>query len=456
MVSLVLQMFDTLSMGSIYLFSTAMLLVIFSWLLKVIQSWRYRPVAKTNAAPTVGVIIPVVHEDIGLFKEVCLRIVNQSPDKVVVVINGQRDLDIEEVCKGIYETNPQIFQYVWLPKSGKRYAIAEGIKYLDTEITVLVDSDTLWDKDCLVNLVTPFQDSNVGGVTGDQRIFRPNRNLFTRWADWFELLRSSYSLPAMSVGGEVGCLPGRTIAYRTSIIKDNLNLFLTDKFLGTHLEISDDRALTNYALKSKYKTVFQSTSSVTTDAPTSFIKLVRQQYRWAKGSQYNSLKMFWWMLTKKPFLWFLYVVDILVPLLLTANLLSWILGSFLVDVSNKGDFFRALKIVFFNGLLGLGIFITCAVLASWAAYGVRTSRVIDRKPSTFWLLPVFMFLNFTVLVPIRTLGLLTCAWGGTWGTRRVEQLTRYKERRITDIRQLFPTIFGILVLAALTYWGIYF
>src|SRR5215217_2691918 len=103
-------------------------------------------------------------------------------------------------------------------------------------------------------------------------------------------------MPAQSVLGQVGCLPGRTIAFRRDILVRSMPAFLRERFLGVFLEISDDRTLTNATLKLGYRTVYQSTSLVYTDAPTRIGKLVKQQYRWARGSQYNTLRMLPWML----------------------------------------------------------------------------------------------------------------------------------------------------------------
>jgi hyaluronan synthase len=109
--------------------------------------------------------------------------------------------------------------------------------------------------------------------------------------EWLEEIRFHGSLKAMSVNGKVGCLPGRTIAFRKSIIADNMDEFMNEKFLGFHKEVSDDRSLTNVTLKQGYKTVLQSTAVVSTAAPESWKKYLRQQLRWSEGSQYNNIKM---------------------------------------------------------------------------------------------------------------------------------------------------------------------
>ena len=71
------------------------------------------------------------------------------------------------------------------------------------------------------------------------------------------------------------------------------------RFLGVFLEVSDDRTLTNLTLKQGYQTVYQSTSMVWTDAPTRLRKLAKQQLRWSRGSQYNTLRMLPWMIAPR-------------------------------------------------------------------------------------------------------------------------------------------------------------
>src|SRR5689334_19683290 len=135
-------------------------------------------------------------------------------------------------------------------------------------------------------------------------------------------------MPAQSVLGQVGCLPGRTIAFRRDILMRVMDKFMTERFLGVFLEVSDDRTLTNLTLKAGYRTVYQHTSLVYTDAPLQLKKLFKQQLRWARGSQYNTLRMLPWMLGHAPLLAFFFVMDILLPFILYGVILGWIVRGF--------------------------------------------------------------------------------------------------------------------------------
>jgi hyaluronan synthase len=325
------------------------------------------------------------------------------------VINGRRNPALEAVCE---EFAPYV-EWTWTPTAGKRNAVMVGTIAATGDIVALVDSDTIWTEDTLDELVKPFADWKVGGVTTKQRILEPKRHFLTRWADWMENNRALYAMPAQSVLGAVGCLPGRTIAFRRSVLIDSMEDFMTAKYLGVFLEVSDDRTLTNLALKHGYKTVYQSTSLVYTDAPTDYGKMRRQQLRWSRGSQYNTLRMLPWMLGHQPLLAFFFVADIVLPYLLVIVVISWFVRlmsdtgqNFYIGLLNLDD--RATAIVAIIGL---------TIVLSTLSMTLRQLRHIEEHPVDLWLMPAYIVFSTLFLMPLRMLGFLRLGHVGGWGTR---------------------------------------
>ncbi|MFF8426497.1 glycosyltransferase family 2 protein [Streptomyces sp. NPDC016566] len=392
--------------GVVYPFAVFMTMVWSLWIIRILLARRYKP-WKRPWQTTTSVIIPVVDEPEDLFRSVLQRITEQQPTEVIVVINGRRNPVLEDICTDMG------VDWRWTEIPGKRNALRVGLEDATGEIAVLVDSDTIWTTDTLTELVKPFRDPEVGGVTTRQRILDPGRSVLTRWADWLESVRCHYSMPAMSVVGTVGCLPGRTIAFRRSILEDCMEDFLNEKFLGVFLEVSDDRTLTNYTLKAGYKSVYQSTSLVYTDAPLELRKLAKQQYRWARGSQYNTLRMFWWMLRHAKMLWLFYIADILVPFVLLGTFASWAVAAWRRD---KPGIYNQLPLphtpwhalVFVLGL---------AALMSRISMAIRFGRHFAYRPKDMVFLPVFMIINTLLLLPVRLLGFFRMAHNASWGTR---------------------------------------
>ncbi|MCG2802084.1 MAG: glycosyltransferase, partial [Cellulomonas sp.] len=230
----ILQMRQMLTaQNELYLFAVFSVLIWALWVLKVVLSRRYRAVTAPYTT-TTSVVIPVVDEPEDLFRDVLTRIVAQGPTETIVVINGKPNPALEAICD---EFAPAV-RWVHTPIPGKRNAVKIGTELSGGDIVVLVDSDTIWTPGALSELVKPFADPAVGGVTTRQRILEPERSWITRWADWLENTRALYSMPAQSALGQIGCLPGRTIAFRRRILMSVMDKFMTERFLGVFLEVS--------------------------------------------------------------------------------------------------------------------------------------------------------------------------------------------------------------------------
>ncbi|HLZ14845.1 MAG TPA: glycosyltransferase family 2 protein [Candidatus Saccharimonadales bacterium] len=389
--------------GHVRYFLLFFVIIWIRWFIVNIPALLYRP-AVTKHRARKSVIIPVVDEAPEVFRAVLKSIQRQRPQETIVVINGPKNRTLEKVCdefKGITRR--------WTRKPGKRNAIKLGMRYATGDIIVLVDSDTIWEKHMLRELVKPFADPNVGGVTTRQRITNPTQSLLTRVCDWLEDVRTHGTMQAMSVTEKVGCLPGRTIAFRADVLRSVLREFMRETFLGFHKEVSDDRSLTNLTLQAGYKTVLQSTAVVYTEAPTHWKKFLRQQLRWSEGSQYNNIRMSRWMLKNARLMFFIYWTDMLVPFLLWG-----VYGSYLI---NYLFFHTRLDADLLLSNHNLFIIIAVTFGGAYISYAMRQLPAINERLSHMLFLPFYLlFLSF-VMAPIRMIGFARLADDLGWGTR---------------------------------------
>ncbi|WIB79089.1 glycosyltransferase family 2 protein [Curtobacterium sp. MCPF17_002] len=391
-----------------YLFAVYSAVIWLLWLLKVVLSARYRPYTGTYTG-TTSVVVPVVDEPIDLFRDVIGRMVEQGPGEIIVVINGAKNAALEKVCD---EFAPLV-RWTHTPIPGKRNAVKVGTEMSNGDITVLVDSDTVWTPGALEELLKPFADASVGGVTTRQRILEPERSWITRWADWLENSRALYSMPAQSVLGQIGCLPGRTIAFRRDILVRVMDRFMHEKFMGVFLEVSDDRTLTNLTLKEGYRTVYQYTSLVYTDAPLQVKKLFKQQLRWARGSQYNTLRMLPWMIGHAPILALFFLTDIILPFMLFGVIAGWIYRG----LTGQGENLYEGILQQYGFSTGFIYVAALMVVSSVLSMAIRQMRHLAEKPSDFFRLPMFIIVSTFFLMPIRLLGFFRLAHASGWGTR---------------------------------------
>ena len=383
----------------------------------------------------MSVLIPVAGEEPGLFREVLARILAQEPDEVLVVINGPEDPDLAAICaatKGVLWT--------WTPQAGKRNALRMAVEQASGDVAVIVDSDTLWTAGTLRELVKPFRDPKIGGVSTRQRILQPRRSVLTRWADWLEVVRGEYSMPAMSVLGTIGCLPGRTVAIRMGILRAVMPDFLTARFLGIMLEVSDDRTLTNLVLRAGYRTAYQSTALVYTDAPVALGKLIRQQLRWARGSQYNTLRM---PALDDP-------AHAGAGALLPSGHRDPVHADrhprFLVWVRHQRlaqrVLYAALPLPSGHWQSAVSL-IALAIVMTVLSVAVRFGRHFAYAPRDLLYLPMFTAINTLLLMPIRIAGFMRMGHDSGWGTRGRAGYTG--TRRLNPLA-IIPYVLGVLML----------
>lgn len=235
----------------------------------------------------------------------------------------------------------------------------------------------------------------------------------TRWLDWLENSRALYSMPAQSALGQIGCLPGRTIAFRRVILQRVMHRFMTERFLGVFLEISDDRTLTNLTLKEGFRTVYQYTSLVYTDAPLRLDKLYRQQLRWARGSQYNTLRMLPWMIGHTPMLALFFTLDIVLPFLLAGVIAGWIYRW----ATGQGYNFYVAFLNEHGMANGVAVVLALMVVSSVLSMAIRQMRHLSERPTDFFRLPIFIIVSTAFLMPVRLIGFFRMAHVSGWGTR---------------------------------------
>src|SRR3954453_13630380 len=278
------------------------------WAGKALAARRYRPCSGAQqAASRTTVLVPVFNEPEPLFRRVLASVRANGPSEVIAVVDGGN----AEVAAVAADYCDRVLR---IPKLGKREAIAVGLRASDptTDIVLVLDSDTVWAAGALAEMLRPFGDPRVGGVTPRQGILDIGDNPVRRLADWIEDIRYHTTVPAQSVFGQVGCLAGRTIAYRRSAFEPAVQRLVHQTVLGVPQHVGDDRVLTNELLRNGWRCVYQSTSVVKTDAPAQWRGFWRQQLRWARSSQRETLLSLGW-LWRKPVAFGCFVTDLITP-----------------------------------------------------------------------------------------------------------------------------------------------
>jgi glycosyltransferase involved in cell wall biosynthesis len=178
-----------------------------------------------------------------------------------------------------------------------RNQLATGILNTTTRIFVLVDDDSQWSPQTLSYIESAFTDASVGGVNTMQYV-RPRLQELTIWESFgaLNLVRRNilHSAVAYFNDGQVLNLSGRTVAYRTDIIKNKtfLDSFLNEFWRGRYLiKTGDDNFLTSWIVCRGWKTVFLNQPNAviftTVNADATYLN---QVLRWSRDTARNYLR----------------------------------------------------------------------------------------------------------------------------------------------------------------------
>ena len=289
----------------------------------------YRPVRiDPNYTPGVSIIIPCFEEEEWIQRTVHSCINQDYPvDKleVIVVDDCSKDRSAERVEEIIaklkeadtgdhaYRVAERIRFFRQSANLGKRDAMARGAREAKHELLVFVDSDSFLDPFAVRNIVQPFKDKEMGGVSGRTDVANTYTNALTK----MQAVRYSIAFRVMKAAegyfDAATCLSGPLSCYRRDLVLKYMDAWLNQRFLGQKATFGDDRSMTNFILRHN-RTTYQDSAVCMTIVPRSYKVFLRQQMRWKRSWLRESLIASRFMWKKEPFMALSFYMGVLVPI----------------------------------------------------------------------------------------------------------------------------------------------
>ncbi len=248
--------------------------------------YRPHPLAQ-GPWPSMSVIIPAYNE--GAMAEAAVSHVAASdyPDELLEIIcidDGSTD-DTWKYLQQAQARYPRLVKTIRFPANrGKKEALYAGFRQGRGEIFVTVDSDSLIEPQALRHLVSPLlQDAKMGAVAGNVKVFNRHHSLMGKMQG-VRFVNLDYLRAAQSWYRTVICTPGSLSAYRREALLPILPAWRRQTFLGAPCRHSEDRALTNFILRSGYYTCYQRPAVVYTLVPETYAGVCKMYLRWERGN----------------------------------------------------------------------------------------------------------------------------------------------------------------------------
>ena len=367
----------------------------------------YRPVPlDAEFTPGVSIIIPCFNEETWIQKTI-LGCVNQDYpiDKLEVIIVDDCSHDrsyekTEEIVTKLKENEKQADLENRLSfcrqetNAGKREALARGVKMAKHELVVFVDSDSFLDPFAVRNLVQPFKDEQMGGVSGRTDVANTYTNVLTKMQAVRYYIAFRIMKAAESYFDAVTCLSGPLSCYRKDLVLEYMDAWLNQRFMGERATFGDDRSMTNLILR-KHRTVYQDTAICNTIVPNQHRVFLKQQMRWKRSWLRETLLAAKFMWRKEPFMALSFYMGAVVPI---AAPVIVIYNLFYIPFTRQ---------VFPSTfLLGMALMAMMMGLA----------QLVLRRSST-WIFALWFCLYYELVLLWQMPVAWVTFWKTTWGTR---------------------------------------
>ncbi len=368
--------------------------------------------------PDVTIIIPCYNEETWIRRTIMSCIDQDYPvDKLNFIIVDDSSTDnsvsvIKDTVARLYaedtrfQTQKRIRVFLQKTNKGKREAMALGILNATSDLVVFVDSDSFLEPDAIVNLVQPFSDPKVAGVSGRTDV----ANAYTNWLTKTQAVRYYIAFrilkAAESYFDSVMCLSGPLSAYRKSEVVKILGKWVNQTFVGNKATFGDDRSLTNFIVRNN-RTYYQDTAICSTIVPKSNRQFLKQQMRWKRSWLRESLMAARFMWKKEPLMSISFYMGLIIPV---AAPIIVIYNLIYIPLSN-----RVFPTTFLLGLLAMALMMSFAQLLL--------------KKSTLWLYGFWFCVYYEAVLLWQMPWAWITFWVSTWGTRETTHDTKRKRRK---------------------------
>lgn len=287
--------------------------------------FRYRPYDSKQIRnwPEVTVVIPAYNESATIYQTIKSITQSDYPEnklRIISINDGSTD-DTYWYMKKAKREFPGLVKLIYFSQNrGKRKALFEAYKTINTPFVVTVDSDTLLDPTALKEILSPLiLKDHIAAVTGRIKIWNSGANVFTKMLNAHFAMAFDFTRAVQSTFSSVFCLSGAFSAYRNTILQNVLDSWLNQTFLNHTCTYGEDRSLTNHLLRTGYGTFYQRSAFAFTIIPVQLQKILKMLTRWARSNIRESIIFSGFMMSQKrrgnrvlPFIEFFSTVSLII------------------------------------------------------------------------------------------------------------------------------------------------
>ena len=229
---------------------------------------------ETGRRPMVSILVPCFNEEVVVRHAIDTLLKIDYPNyEIIVIDDGSTDTTLLSAMER--ETKHKM-RVIHQKNQGKAEALNRGLAEAMGEFVLSVDADGALQPDVLNRGMSYFdRDPDLAAVAGSVTIGNPN-SLIGLFQQLEYVTGLNLHKAAQSFMGAVNIVPGPIGLFRKSMVLD-IGGYRTDNF-------AEDCDLTLRLLMRGHHIVYCADMVALTEAPEEFGSLLKQRYRWARGT----------------------------------------------------------------------------------------------------------------------------------------------------------------------------
>ncbi|MBU2521908.1 MAG: glycosyltransferase [Proteobacteria bacterium] len=222
--------------------------------------------------PLASVIVPAFNEENAILKSIKSLQEQTYPNlEIIVVDDGSTDRTYE-LCIPLARQN-KIKLLRNRVRGGKPSAINYALNFCQGEYVVIVDSDSSFDRDAILNLLVCFANENIGVVSGNIRVRNAKLNLLTGLQALEYQISIAVERRFTDITNILSIVSGAFGAFRKDLLSE---------IGGMDGGPGEDLDSTIKVRKKLIKVAFASDAICMTDVPSTLHGYIKQRLRWER------------------------------------------------------------------------------------------------------------------------------------------------------------------------------
>jgi cellulose synthase/poly-beta-1,6-N-acetylglucosamine synthase-like glycosyltransferase len=225
--------------------------------------------------PKVSIIIPAHDEEKYIVRSIESALeTDYNRKEIIVVDDGSRDLTYQ-LAFPYYEKGLINLVQLEKPSGSKAGALNFGLLFATGEVIVIVDADTLIERDSIKRIIAPLSSSNVNSVAGNIRVFRSNNNFLEKLQAYEYLISFELGRSFNEIMGNLLFVSGGFGAFKRKYFES------TGKYDRDIL--TEDLDFSIKTIKHEGRIIYQENAVSSTIVPSSWREWYNQRIRWSRG-----------------------------------------------------------------------------------------------------------------------------------------------------------------------------